>query len=87
MPSGTFYRWRGQPWPVAPHEGSEPKPAHAASGTVSAARIAEAEARRATFYGYRDDGWDIAEAAELTGVNISTGRKYEKRRRETGAAA
>jgi len=85
-PEPRFYRYRGrQDWPPPlPPEDLSPKPSAAARGAVSAARLAEAAARRAAFYGYRDEGWSVAEAAELTGVNVSTGRKYEKRRHETG---
>jgi DNA-directed RNA polymerase specialized sigma24 family protein len=86
MPEGRWYRWRGQDWPVAPPEDLSPKLSAAARGAVSAARIAEAEARREKFAAYRDEGLSVAEAAELTGVNVSTGRKYEKRRRGTGSA-
>lgn len=86
MPSGRWYRWRGQQdWPPpAPPEDLSPKPSAAARGAVSAARLAEAEARRKKFGAYRDEGWSVAEAAELTGVNVSTGRKYEKRRTGSG---
>jgi DNA-directed RNA polymerase specialized sigma24 family protein len=88
MPEGRWYRYRGrQDWPPAvPPEDLSPKLSAAARGAVSAARIAEAEARREKFAGYRDEGLSVQEAAELTGVNVSTGRKYEARRRGAGSA-
>lgn len=85
------YRWRGTPgWNpasvLADLPPDPPKTVHPDRLKARALVLAEAQARRAEFARYRAEGWSVADATELVGVSVDTGRKYERRRKAEGGA-
>lgn len=85
------YRWRNQPgWNpaavLADLPPDPPKPVHPDRLKSRALVLAEAQARRAEFARYRSEGWSVGDAAELLGISVDTGRKYERRRKAEGGA-
>jgi hypothetical protein len=91
LPEGTSrgYRRLGDPnwdpWNGSHHDPSVVSKAPRRPVPPSAAR--SRSVKLSEYCGYRDEGWTMAEAAELTGIAESTAEKYERGYRAAKAAA